>query len=162
MGGIITGTNPYPDSPVKDSLEVGAEFQDFAAYRINKRLGIAIQIFSSKKFQYAVGESIQGVEFKLDQGMVRYGHLSIEIAEKTSLSQVRWIPSGIYRSDNTQFYVHGNYDSFFFFMKKILILLHKSGRYGDEHAWQTVKKFYLPLPDADKYGIRIVPGGASD
>jgi hypothetical protein len=157
MAGIFTATNPYPDSPINNSLEVGAEFQDFAAFHIARQLGINIQIFSSKKFQYSVGESLQGWEFKLDNGMIKYNHLSIEVAEKTNLNQLSWIPSGIYRSDNTHFYVHGNYEYFYLFMKKILVLLHKSGRYGDDHEWQTVKKFYLPILDADKYGIKVVP-----
>ena len=39
---------------------------------------------------------------------------------------------------------------FWIFSKETLRLLHKSGRY-QEHELPTIKKFYLPISDADKY-----------
>jgi hypothetical protein len=39
---------------------------------------------------------------------------------------------------------------FWIFSKKILQYLYKSGRYK-EHELPTIKKFYLPITEADKY-----------
>jgi len=44
---------------------------------------------------------------------------------------------------------------FWIFSKKLLILLHRSGRYK-EHELPTIKKFYLPLEDADRFCAKKV------
>lgn len=150
-------TKLYPDSPVQNSLEVGSEFQDFAAYHIYQQKGIAIQVYGSKKYQYEKGESTQGVEFKLDNGFTKYGHLSIEIAEKTYKEQPHWIPSGIYRNDNTWLYVQGNYEYFYMFFKRTLVYLHQNGRLDNAKDQPTVQRAFLSLSLADIIGEKIVP-----
>lgn len=152
-------TKLYPDSPVQNSLQVGAEFQDFAAYHIHSQLGLSIQIYGSKKYQYAEGESTQGVEFKLDKGFIKYDHLSIEIAEKTNAAHNLWTPSGIYRKDNTWLYVQGNYDYFYIFFKHTLVHLHDQGRLEKAGDLPTIRRAYLALPLADKIGKKVVPIG---
>lgn len=145
----------------KDSFEVGNEFQDFVCLQLAQQ-GIILQNINSKKYQYEVGENIQGFEIKYDgrctgcNGTLSTYRLSIEIAEKSSVDNLFFIPSGIYRNDNSWLYIQGNYDMFWIFSKNILQMLHKSidangNKRYEEHELATVKKYYLPLSDADRY-----------
>lgn len=138
-----------------DSYEIGEKFQDFVCIELAKE-NIILQNINSKKFQYETGENLQGFEIKYDArctgdgGTVATNRLSIEIAEKTAAQNKFYIDSGIYRDDNSWLYIHGNYMMFWIFNKKLLRMLHKTGRYK-EGIMPTVKKFYLPIDDADKY-----------
>ena len=143
-----------------DSFEVGNEFQDFVCIELAKQ-GIILQNINSKKFQFNVGENLQGFEIKYDarctgdRGTIATNQLSIEIAEKTKADNTKFIPSGIYRNDNSWLYIQGNFKTFWIFSKKLLILLHRSGRYK-EHELPTIKKFYLPMEDADRFCAKKV------
>jgi len=138
-----------------DSFEIGNEFQDFVCIELAKE-SIILQNINSKKFQYETGENLQGFEIKYDarctgdRKTIATNQLSIEIAEKTNGFNMNYVESGIYRSDNSWLYIQGNYMMFWIFAKKVLQLLHKSGRYT-EHTLPTIKKFYLSIADADKY-----------
>jgi len=138
-----------------DSFEVGNAFQDFVCMELAKQ-NIILQNINSKKFQYKVGENLQGFEIKYDarctgdNNTVATNRLSIEIAEKTNAKNMNYVDSGIYRNDNSWLYIQGNYKMFWIFNKSLLKMLHKSGRY-EESQMATIKKFYLPIEDADKY-----------
>ncbi|MDD5543879.1 MAG: hypothetical protein PHX83_11965 [Acidobacteriia bacterium] len=148
---------PKINSGHDDSKEEGDAFADFVCIEMAKD-GIVLQNINSKKFQYQVGENLQGFEIKLDNRFNGFyppdkpatGRLSIEIAEKTKAENPNFIPSGIYRGDNSWLYIQGNYKEFFIFPIKLLRQLHGSGRY-QEAELPTIKKFYLPLDDARKY-----------
>jgi len=143
------------NSGYNDSLEVGNTFQDFVCIELAKE-SIILQNINSKKFQYEKGENLQGFEIKYDarctgdNGTIATNRLSIEIAEKTKTENIEFVASGIYRNDNSWLYIQGNYKCFWIFSKKILILLHKSNRYKEDEM-ATIRKFYLPISDADKY-----------
>lgn len=154
--GTYGATKPYPNAIHQDSLQIGAEFLDFVLVALQRR-GLYLQPFTSKKYQYHKGESFQGWEVKLDNPFLQTKRLSIEIAEKTKATNAVWVDSGIYRSDNTWLYIQGNYQCFYIFIKKHLVSLHKSGRYEIAESYGTVRKFYLPISDADKYGEKIIP-----
>lgn len=147
--------NSYPDAPHKDSLEVGSEFLDFVMETLQKR-GVVLQAYTSRRKQYKTGESLQGWEVKLDNRFIDTGRLSIEIAEKSRRNIPNWTPSGIYRRDNTWIYIQGNFKCFYWFQKKVLIALHKTGKYKEDEYNGTVKKFYLPISDAEKYGEKFI------
>jgi len=150
----------YPTCPVVNSREVGAEFLDFVMVTLQS-LGMYLQPFTSKKYQYNKGESFQGWEIKIDRPFTKTGRLSIEIAEKAHGGNINWVPSGIYRSDNTWLYIQGSYDYFFIFLKKHLVALHKSKKYEEAewpHLAPTVRKFYLPVADACQWGQVVIPG----
>ena len=143
------------NSGYSNSFEVGNEFQDFVCIELAKH-GIILQNINSKKYQYETGENLQGFEIKYDarctgdRNTEATNRLSIEIAEKTKAENPEFIPSGIYRTDNSWMYIQGNYMMFWIFPKKILKLLHQSKRYPEDEM-PTIKKFYLPIADADKY-----------
>lgn len=145
----------------KDPLNIGQEFQDFIVEKASQELGITISVFQSKKYQYAKGESLQGVEIKYDARStgdstyyecIATNNVAIEIAEKTSANNRDYIPSGIYRQDNSWLYIVGNYDCAWIFAKTILILLHKSrmAQYRVNEL-PTLVSMLLPIAHADKY-----------
>lgn len=144
----------YPDAKHKDPFEMGLEFQDFVCVLLAKH-GIILQNIVSKKHQIDTGENLQGFEIKLDTRWTDTGRLSIEIAEKSSATRKEFVPSGIYRNDNSWLYIQGNYDGLFIFPKKTLILLHKTQRFPEKEM-PTIKTFYLPELDAHKYCARFI------
>jgi len=142
----------------KNSFEIGSEFQDFVCMELAKQ-NIILQNINSKKFQYETGENLQGFEIKYDSrctgdnGTAPTNRLSIEIAEKTKAENSRYVPSGIYRGDNTWIYIQGNYMAFWIFSVKHLRLLYETGRYPAEKL-PTIEKYYLDIKHADKYCIK--------
>jgi hypothetical protein len=102
----------------KDSFEIGLEFQDYIITLLIKDHGIVIQPYSSKKYQFEIGESLQGYEIKYDArstGDCTHGYckatnnVAIEVDEKTNANNENWVKSGIFREDNTTHYLIGNY-----------------------------------------------------
>lgn len=138
-----------------DSYEEGNKFQDFVCIELAKE-NIILQNINSKKFQFETGENLQGFEIKLDNrctganGTEPSNRLSIEIAEKTKAENQYFIDSGIYRDDNSWLYIQGNTNVFWIFSKKLLVMLHKSGKYN-EYEQKTIKTFFLPIDIADKF-----------
>ena len=101
----------------KDSMEVGHQFQDFIINQFIIKYGIVISIYSSRKYQFDIGESRQGFEIKYDArstGDNTYvkctptNLVAIEVYEKTNANNIDWVKSGILRDDNTTFYIIGN------------------------------------------------------
>lgn len=145
----------YPNSKDPRSYQSGLEFQDFVVDLLREELGIVITNYQSQRFQFGVGENKQGIEIKLDRDILRTGNVSIEIAEKSKAANLEFIPSGIYRSDNSWLYIQGNWDIVFIFAKNILRLLHKSRRYKVD-TLPTLKRFLLPIDEARKYASKVM------
>lgn len=137
----------YPNAPRPDTYEAGMEFQDWVCMRLAK-YSIILQNLSSKKYQYSVGENLQGFEIKFDSWCSKSGRLSIEIAEKRRASNRQWVPSGIFREDNSWLYIQGNYDILFVFPKNSLrrYFRQKKPCVKEEHG--TVRAFYVPFEAA--------------
>jgi hypothetical protein len=155
---MYQGNNSYVNS-----LEIGHEFQDFVVEKLAKQLGISISIFQSKKYQFTEGETLQGVEIKYDSrstGDCTYkectptGNVGIEVSEKSNKNNLNWIPSGIYRRDNTWLYIVGNYQNIWIFGKKDLILLHEKNIYNVCQTLPTIKTMLLPISEADKLCLK--------
>lgn len=151
----------YPHSKNRNSFADGMEFQDFVVEQFNA-WGLYIQLYSSKRYQFERGESVQRVEIKLDNRCVETGRLSIEVGERTSINKT-WVQSGIYRSDNTCMYIQGNREILYLFDRKVLVRYHQqreNGLYQESPRDNpTVRKFYLPFALADLACIaKIVPG----
>jgi len=155
---MVTKLPPkYPYSKNRHSFEDGLEFQDFVCDKMNTELGIAFTNFQSKKYQFGNGENRQGIEIKEDKGTTRTGNVSIEIAERVNINS-DFVPSGIYRDDNSWLYIQGNFEVVYIFSKNILKLLHKDGRYKDEIPKEvpTIKRFLLPAKDARKFAAKVL------
>lgn len=152
--GTIT-KDAYPHSKNGRSFEQGMEFQDWVVEQFN-RSGFYIQLHASKRYQLDRGESVQMVEIKLDNRFLDTGRLSIEVGERTAVGK-SWVPSGIYRNDNTVFYVQGNWQRIYLFDRRVLQRYHVGqldSRYEESpRESPTVRKFYLPLSVADEMCI---------
>lgn len=138
----------YPHATVSDSLEKGLAFQDFVCIQLAKR-NIVLQNIGSKKYQFEVGENLQGFEIKLDRRCTDTQRLSIEVAEKTSRDVLFWTPSGICREDNSIVYIQGNYDCFWVFMKNWLVRYYAQKQPVVEEFNGTIQRFFLPVHEAD-------------
>lgn len=145
----------YPHSKDPHSFESGLDFQDFVATKLHDCLGLTITNYQSMKWQFTTGENVQGIEIKLDRDCIRTQRLSIEIAEKSKATNPEYVPSGIYRNDNSWLYIQGTWLIFFVFAKSILKLLHKTGRY-EQHTEPTLVGYYLPFEDARKYAATVL------
>lgn len=145
----------YPDSKDPNPYQSGLEFQDFVVDLLREQLGIVITNYQSQRFQFGVGENKQGIEIKLDREILRTNNVSIEIAEKARASNPYYVPSGIYRNDNSWLYIQGNWNIVFIFAKSILRLLHKSERYKI-NILPTLKSFLLPVDEAKKYAAKVI------
>ena len=139
----------------KEMLEKGLEYQDFITDILLSEIGISLSTYSSKKYQYSVGENKQGIEIKFDDRYKETGNLYIEIKEKSNATNPNYVDSGIYRSDNTWLYVIGDYTEVFIFSKKQLIMMHKKGIFK-EVTTPTSIGFLVPRAKAVKYSIKKI------
>lgn len=151
MAGEMKSNNEY----YSECLQKGLEFQDFVTSILLKELGIALSSLNSKKYQYSIGENIQGFEIKFDDKYKITGNIYIEIKEKSNPDNFNFIDSGIYRNDNTWLYLIGDYDEIFIFSKKHLILMNNSNKYKTVQT-KTSIGFLIPKQDAVKYCIKKI------
>lgn len=137
-------------------------YQDFVVDAAWNLLGLAIVQYASETYQRAVGESRTGVEIKFDEKLGKTGNVWIEIAEKARPRDGPYVPSGIYRTDNSWLYAIGNYDTIFIFAKNDLRLLHKSGRWTiRENNTQTSEGFLLSRDEAQRYAAAVLTPNAA-
>lgn len=109
----------------RKQLARGCEYQDFVVEQLYN-IGLPIISYSSKKYQTMIGENKCGFEIKFDDRFKDTGNLYIEVSEKSAPSNPTYIPSGIFRTDNTWLYLIGNYSRIFIFGKRSLIRLYES------------------------------------
>ena len=145
----------------REKLEEGKLFQDW----IQKKLlhhGLIVMLNTSEKYQKDIGESLSGIEIKKDTRFKETGNLFIEVAEKSDPLYPNYIPSGIYRNDNSWLYCIGDYQEVFLLPKKILQILYEdkiNNKPGTE--WRgietrtiaTSKGMLLPINYAEKANI---------
>jgi len=105
----------------QQQLREGVEFQDFIAEQLHLQ-GIVLQSFSSKKYQLRK-ENMLGLEIKFDKKYANTGNLYVETAEKASIRDGPYAPSGIFRDDGCWLFGIGNRTEFFVFAKTILRLV---------------------------------------
>ena len=135
----------------KEKLKQGLYFQDYVCELLYQH-GIPIISYSSKEYQNMIGENKAGIEIKNDTRFRETGNLFIEISEKTNSENENFIPSGIYRNDNTWLYLIGDKEKIFVLSKKQLIILHKTGKYKQRLSDQkTSWGFLLPVCEAEKH-----------
>lgn len=138
-------------------LEQGQRFQDYAT-GILYRHGIIALCNSSKSMQL-LGESIQGIEIKLDTRWKTTGNIYVEVAEKSDPNNSNYVPSGIYRKDNTWLWVIGDESEVFLFSKRQLQVAHGLKRFKTVET-STSRGFLLPVSDARKFwSVMTIKGG---
>ena len=117
VGQSVNRMSDYSTAVYSPNLEAARQYQDFIASSLLPR-GIIIQNIQSKNGQL-FGENLLGLEIKFDREFERTRNLYIETAEKSHPDNPKFVPSGIYRNDNSWLYGIGNYQEFFIFTKKL-------------------------------------------
>lgn len=145
----------YNNGYYKEKLEQGLEFQDVITRELYQR-GIVIVGYASRRFQNTVGENMLGAEIKRDDRFRETGNLYIETAEKSHPDNPFFIPSGIYRPDNSWLFVIGDEKTMYIFSTKYLEMLQSKFKHVET---STSRGFLIPLADADKYCIRKIEIG---
>lgn len=145
----------------RTKMESAALYQDFVVDVCWNVLGLAIVMYTSRAYQLTVGESRTGAEIKHDEMHARTGNLWIECAEKARPRAGDYVPSGIFRDDNSWLYIIGDYDTIFIFSKKFLQALSKT-KSIIENSTKTSKGFLLRMADAEKYANAILRPNASE
>lgn len=120
----------------KEKLEAGQEYQDWVCDVLLKQCGIFVGQYSSKKYQQEKGESQAGYEIKHDRLMNSTRNVFVEIAEKSNKDNKNFIPSGIYRNDNSWIYVIGDYHEILLFSKHQLRKLIENETLRERHKMQ--------------------------
>jgi len=139
----------------REKLNQGLYYQDFVVEELYK-IGLPLISYSSKEFQNLVGENKAGIEIKNDNNYKKTGNLYIETAEKAYEREGNYVPSGIFRNDNSWLYLIGDLDRIFILSKKQLVILSNLNKYKIVET-PTSQGFLLPVTDAEKhYAIKII------
>ena len=133
-------------------LKEGTEFQDYVTCALYNT-GLVVVGFSSKSYQKKVGENLLGLEIKRDGRFRETKNLYIETHETIKPELGEYLPSGIFREDNSWLWLIGDEQGFFIFGKKFLQSLARA------RGWHEVKTpssigVLMPLKDAEKFCLK--------
>jgi hypothetical protein len=141
----------------KNKLQDGLEFQDFVIEQLAKKIGLVISCYSTVSAQCKKGENPQGVEIKNDCNLQKTGNLFLEVEEKTNPDNSKYIPSGIYRNDNSWLYVIGDYTRLYIFSPKYLRWIVRKQKYRlVESGTKTSRGYLMPICDAENYCLKRI------
>ena len=130
-------------------MENERQFQDVVMEKLNT-IGLHLQLYSSREYQFTKGESLQGIEIKHDYRMKATGNLYIEYQEIDSKGH--WCDSGILRKDNTWLYAIGDQDKIYLIAKPVLLNMFTGMKTIKKVETTTSKGFLLPVEVATKWG----------
>lgn len=130
----------------KDRLEEGHEFQDLVNEYMIRNHHLPIIYFTSYKRQYK-GESFNGIEIKYDKRSLTTDNLFILTRIRNSTN--KWQESGLYKSDNTTWFIIGNHKEAWMISKHILLQVVKGCHEVEVNQGQT-QGYLLPKKMADK------------
>jgi len=135
------------------NLADGKEFEEFVFDTLMYERRLIVGGYKSRHYQTLHGESLTGVEVKLDK-MFRYTQrLFIETAERACQDE-EMKPAGIYHASNPWLIVIGDFNTFWVICTNTLRNLEQSGGYAPSST-ATSCGYLLPLADADRHcGIR--------
>lgn len=132
-------------------LERGRTFQDHVA-ELFAGIGLPLTVFSAVENQVKRGESLQGIEIKLDERFKETGNLFIETEER-SHPHAEWHRS-FFSQSNIWAIAIGDYAQIYVLSVRLLKMIRH--RYKAVET-ETSKGFLLPLEDAEKYSIFFLP-----
>lgn len=138
----------------KELIEEGYEYQDFISVKLLK-LGMNLNQFVSRKYQYEIGESVSGIEVKYDKKMNQTGNIYIELEEKHYGSN--FVPSGVNRQDNTWIYLIGDKTVAYMFLKhQLKFLCDNYEKYKFKKVeTETSKGILIPLKFLEEKSIYV-------
>ena len=138
----------------KQQLEEGREFQDHVCETVFKTLGLPIMQYSSTRYQYSKGESVNGVEIKLDKRLNDTQNIYIEEYEKAHPENSGYVPSGIKIAGNW-LYIIGDYNIIYVMPVSILILSSRSDKFKRVQT-PTSRGFLMPVSTAEKWAVKTI------
>lgn len=142
-------------SEYQNNLTLGLEFQDFVIEKFYE-IGLPLISYSSKLYQIRIGENKAGIEIKFDRKFRETNNIYIEVAEKSDKNRQEYVPSGIFRDDNTWLYVIGDYQTIYILSKRQLIRVYEWHKYR-EVTTPTSKGFLIPVCDVEtKFSIKTI------
>lgn len=115
----------------KSQLEIGKDYERYVSKTFWTPLfGSPLNFYDTKVDQYNIGESKEGVEIKFNSGIDEYGSLYFEIGENRPGAPT--VTSGIYRADNTVYWICGDKKIVFLFLKDDLREIYEKKLYLKE------------------------------
>jgi hypothetical protein len=147
--------NLHLSANYNEQIARGKDYERFAQKILLERLGFATTSNQSKLTQYTVGETQEGVEFKLDSIFHYSRNLYIEIAEKQKPSNANYSPSGIYRGDNAWLLVIGDYETLYVIRYSKLVVEEKK-KLHRRITTPTSQGFLLPTTIATKIATKVI------
>jgi len=145
----------------QNKIESGLLYQDFIVDLMLQVLRFPVTVYSSRLYQTTVGEGPVGVEIKHDEKYAETGNLWIEVAEKAYPRDGAYVPSGVFRDDNSWLYIIGDYDTVFVFAKNILQAFAK--RYNlHENRTRTSQGYLLSDAVARQSAARVLAPNAAE
>lgn len=143
-----------------DMMKEAEEFQDFLTVALLGH-GINLNNFSSKEYQYTVGENACGAEIKKDRKFRGSGNLYIEYAEKSNPDVLSYSVSGIFREDNSRWFIIGDEKRVWIFKTEELRRIYERNRKDEKPKYRIIENptsigFLLTCISADKFASRII------
>jgi hypothetical protein len=138
----------YPDSRNRRSIEDGDAFEQFVVDVMSAH-GMPLTRALDKANQFQYGDTLEGVEIKLDARSEDTKRLSIEVAERTALERP-WVASGIFAASQATRYAHGCRAHFWVFPVRGLRAYYEQNRPPTiDTNPPTIRRFYLSFTLAD-------------
>lgn len=137
----------------KKQLAAGKEYEKFIKEKLLEKRGIRLDIIDDVEGQYNIGETKQGYEIKLDKKYKETGNLYIEYKEKSNAKNTTFVPSGIFRQDNTHTWIIGDYNNAFMFKKDELVDIYNKKIAYRYVQINTSKGILLDKKLIEKYSI---------
>lgn len=109
----------------RNQLQQAFEFENFIAEKIKVEYGLDIEPFLTPEGQYELGENALGIEIKNDKILKKTRNVYIEVAEKSNKLLSDYTRSGILKSDNTIYFLIGDYEEFYIFFKATLVDIYR-------------------------------------
>lgn len=146
-----------------ENLTLSHRFEVYIA-ELFKRRNIDIGLFYSKEHQYREGENKLGIEIKRDIMSLKTRNLYIEYKERRRANGP-WVESGILKSDNTNYFLIGDFDEFYILKKRTLLDIYHDMQTNQGKNYPAVRLkqarrgtslgFIIPIRLAKKWSLSI-------
>ena len=125
--------------------EEDLQYQDFVTDKMHELLGWNLNCYASLKWNIEKGESLSRIEIKNDRLMESTKNLYIETAERCwNENKPSFVPSGIFREDNSIMWWIGDYHQAFLISKRMLKKLYEAKIFKEKET-PTSKGFLIPI-----------------
>jgi hypothetical protein len=140
-------------------LAAGQQYEDFVQ-RVLWQHGYIFVLHRSAKYQWSHGESVGGIEIKLDRNCSRTGNLYIETEERRTTDGLSsWRPSGIHDEPRPSLYAIGDYTVVYLLSVNWLLGVEP---FHDRHTGPTMKGFLLRVDKARLWAVQVIDLPAVD